>query len=111
VLKGLGGYVELNYRDAAFMDNANLIQAPNYTLWNLNFHFDPKGGNSQGSGVHVIAEVRNLTDQVYVASASNLSDSISSTTGLQNPASTLANSGGIWAGAKRSLFVGLRIKL
>ena len=49
-------------------------------------------------------EVRNITDRVWVASAGNLSNSLSSTTGLQNDASVLANSGGIYAGYPRSFF-------
>jgi iron complex outermembrane receptor protein len=109
-IKGVGAYLELNYRDAAFMDNANLILAPSYTLWNLNLHYDPSNGSTERGRVHLLLEVRNLTNQVYVASASNLSDSISATTGLQNPASTLAASGGIWAGAPRSVVAGVRVK-
>jgi len=109
--KGLGGYLEVSYRDSAFMDNANLLKVPGYTLWNLNLHYDPASGSTARDRLHLLLEIRNLTDQVYVASASNIADSINSTTGLQNPASTLANTtGSIWAGAPRSIFAGARVR-
>ena len=54
-------------------------------------------------------EVRNIADKVWVASAGNLSNSLSATTGLQNDATALANSGGIYAGYPRSFFTGVRV--
>ena len=55
-------------------------------------------------------QVSNVFDKVYMASANNISDSINAVTGLQNPASVLANSGGsIYAGAPRSFIGGLKL--
>jgi iron complex outermembrane recepter protein len=38
-------------------------------------------------------EVKNVLDKTYVASANNITDTISPVTGLQNPASVLATTG------------------
>jgi hypothetical protein len=47
----------------------------------------------------------------YVASANNITDSISSVTNLQNPASVLATTGtgSIYAGAPRTFIAGMRL--
>jgi iron complex outermembrane recepter protein len=109
VLRGLGAYIETNHRDAAFMDNANLLEAPGYTLTNINVHYDPEFARGRRAGLHVFVEIRNVTDQVYAASAANITNSLSAVTGLQNPAAVLANSGSIWAGPPRAVFAGTRV--
>lgn len=107
-IAGFGGYVEYAYRDEMWLDNANLIKAPGYTLANLNLHYD--GRRASGlKGLHLLFEVRNIADKVWVASAGNLSNSLNATSGLQNDASVLANSGGIYAGYPRSFFTGVRV--
>ena len=59
----------------------------------------------------VFFEIQNLFGVTYVASANNVSDSINATTGLQNPASVVANAGGsIYAGAPRTLIGGVKIR-
>jgi iron complex outermembrane receptor protein len=108
---GLGGFVEFYWRDAFFMDNANLIKAPSYTLVNLNLHYDPSVQAPYLKGMRLFFEVQNLFNKTYVASANNVSDSISATSGLQNPASVLAGAGGsIYAGAPRSFVGGIKVK-
>lgn len=107
-LAGFGGHVEYTKRDAMWLDNANLIKAPGYDMTNLNLHYD--GRRTAGlKGLHLLFEVRNLTDKVWVASAGNLSNSLSATTGLLNDATALANSGGIYAGHPRTIFTGVRV--
>jgi iron complex outermembrane recepter protein len=109
LLRGVGAFFEVTYRDAAFMDNANLIKSPGYRLFNLNLHYDPEQLARQRRGVQLFVELRNLTDAIYVASAANVSDTLNPATGEQNPASTLMNSGSIWAGTPRSAFAGMRV--
>jgi iron complex outermembrane receptor protein len=106
-LAGLGGHVEYTKRDGMWLDNANLLKAPGYDLTNLNLHYD---GHRTGAlkGLHLLFEVRNVTNKVWVASAGNLSDGLNSTTGLPNDATVLANSGGIYAGYPRTFFTGVR---
>jgi iron complex outermembrane receptor protein len=54
--------------------------------------------------------VNNVLDKTYVASANNITDSINAVTGLQNPASVLANStGSIYAGSPRAFIGGLKL--
>ena len=38
-LAGLGGFVEVQWKDSFYMDNANLLKAPGYELVNLNVHY------------------------------------------------------------------------
>jgi iron complex outermembrane receptor protein len=108
---GLGGFVETYWRDAFFTDNANLIKAPGYGIVNLNLHYDPSIGASYLKGILFFLQIQNLFDKAYVASANNVSDSISATTGLLNPASVVASAtGSIYAGPPLSVIGGIRVK-
>ena len=51
-----------------------------------------------------------MLDKPYIASANNITDGISSTTGLQNPGSVLATTGtgSIYAGAPRTYVAGMK---
>nr|WP_246462990.1 TonB-dependent receptor [Nitrospirillum iridis] len=107
-LKGLGGFIEVNHRDAFFLDNANLLKAPGYDLVNVNLHYEPAAPGLMGLRLYV--EVRNVFDETYVASASNIADTLNAAGG-QNGASTLAAStGSIWAGSPRTVIGGVRMK-
>jgi iron complex outermembrane receptor protein len=110
-LSGFGGYVETSWREAAFMDNANLLKSPGYTLLNVNLHYDfPKAAGAL-SGVRIFVQGQNLTDEEYVASAANVANSISATTGAQNGLTALqAATGSIYAGQPLSVVGGLRLR-
>ena len=106
-----GGFIETTYREAYSLDNANLIKAPSVTLMNLDFHYDPAPEHGKWSRLHFYFDVQNLANRTYVGSAINITDSISSTTGLENGTSTLANStGSIYAGMPRASYGGVRFK-
>ncbi len=110
-LRGLGGFAEANVRGAYALDNANLIRAPGYALLNLELHYDPSWKEGPVSALRAYVEVRNVLGTTYVASASNITNTLSAG-GTQNGASVLANStGAIYAGAPRSVFAGLRIRI
>ncbi|MCP1541337.1 hypothetical protein J2W80_001148 [Methylorubrum extorquens] len=89
-LAGLGGYVETVFQDNFFIDNANLLKAPGYAIVNLNVHYATEF-ISYDNRLNPFFEARNVFDKTYVASAQNLANSISATSGLQNGASVLAN--------------------
>ena len=110
-LAGLGAHVEYIHRDHMWLDNANLLQAPGYTLTNINLHYDGRQFKGALKGMHLLFEIRNVGNKVYVASAGNLSDGLNATSGLQNGANALAGSGSMYAGAPRSYFVGARVGL
>jgi iron complex outermembrane receptor protein len=56
-------------------------------------------------------DVQNLLDQRYIASASNITDSLNAATKLENPPGVLAGStGSVYAGAPISVFGGVRVK-
>jgi len=108
--RGLGGFVEFQWKDAYFMDNANLVQAPAYELVNLNAHYTTEIADDYLKGATFFFEVKNAFNKTYVASANNVADSISSTTGQQNPASVEATAtGSIYAGAPRTFIAGMRL--
>lgn len=108
-LAGVGGFVETTYRSRYFIDNGNLLRIPGYTLVNLNLHYDPPRGGGWWSRVSVYAAVQNLFDRTYIGSASIIPDSLDAATGLQNPAATLmTTTGSIYAGAPRTVYVGVK---
>jgi len=108
-LSGLGGFVEVQWLDSFYMDNANLLKAPGYELMNLNVHYKTELASDYLKSLNVFCEVRNLFDRTYVASANNIGDSVTGA-GLQNPASVLANTtGSIYAGSPRAFIAGMKI--
>jgi len=109
---GLGGHVEWMYRDDTLLDNANQIAAPGYTLWNLNLHYDGRFNGRSSRTFHLLFEIRNLTDKVWVSSAGNLSNTLNATTGEQNGVAVLrTTTGSILAGTPRTIFTGVRVGL
>lgn len=108
---GLGGYLELSWRDDTTLDNANLLDAPGYSLVNLNLHYAAPQGHGIWSRLSAYAAVQNLLDKTYIASASNVSNTLNAGTGEQNGRDVLlASTGSIYAGTPRSVFAGLRLK-
>ena len=110
-LRGLGAYVEYVKQGAFYVDNANLLKAPGYDLVNVNLHYTHEVTDSAIKSFSAYFEVRNITNETYVASANNITDSISSTTGAQNGAATVAaTAGSIYAGTPRTFVGGARFK-
>ncbi|WGD56326.1 TonB-dependent receptor [Bradyrhizobium sp. CB1650] len=108
-LAGLGGFVEFQWKDAFYMDNANLLKAPGYELVNLNVHYKTDLASDYFRSLSLFAEVRNAFDRTYVASANNIANSVTAA-GLQNPASVLANTtGSIYAGSPRTFVAGMKV--
>lgn len=106
---GIGGFVEVTYRSKYFIDNGNLLSIPGYTLANLNLHYDPPKGDGWWSQLSFYAAVQNLFDRTYIGSASIISDSLNVANGAQNPAATLmTTTGSIYAGAPRTVYVGVK---
>lgn len=108
-LQGLGGFVELQWLDSFYMDNANLLKAPGYQLVNLNLHYKTELASAYLKTLTMFVEVRNVFDTTYMASANNIANTVT-TSGLQNPASVLAaTTGSIYAGTPRAFVAGMRI--
>ena len=109
-MAGVGGFIEVNFRDRFYVDNANSVKAPDYTLLNLNVHYAFAMSEGYAKSVRLFLEVQNFMDRRYVASANNVSNSISSTTGQLNPASAvLAATGSVYAGPPRNIIGGLKV--
>ena len=109
--RGVGGFVEYVWKDGFYMENANLLRAPGYGLFNVNIHYDTEIDHPYLRGAVYFFEVKNLLDKTYIASANNITDSINAATGLQNPGSILAatGTGSIYAGAPRTFVAGMRL--
>lgn len=108
-LTGLGGFVELVWKDDFYLDNANLLKAPGYELVNLNLHYKTDLQSDYLRQLSVFFEIRNLFDKTYIASANNIANTVNSA-GVQNPASILAaTSGSIYAGSPRAFVGGMKI--
>lgn len=108
-LMGVGAFVEVQWKDSFYMDNANLLKAPGYELVNLNVHYKTDLLSDYFRSLNLYLEVRNVFDRTYVASANNISNSVTSG-GVQNPASVLANTtGSIYAGSPRAFVAGMKV--
>ncbi|MDA9466381.1 TonB-dependent receptor family protein [Bradyrhizobium sp. CCBAU 53415] len=108
-LAGLGGFVELQWKDSFYMDNANVLKAPGYELVNLNVHYKTDLVSDTFRSLNLFLEVRNVLDRTYIASANNIANTVTAA-GLQNPASVLANTtGSIYAGSPRAFVAGMKV--
>ena len=106
----MGGFIEGVGSEAYALDNANLLKAPGYVVLNADLHYAPSIRLGLVSRMRFYVDVQNLLDQRYVASASNITDTLNPTTGAPNGAGVLANAtGSIYAGAPRSVFGGVRV--
>jgi iron complex outermembrane receptor protein len=106
---GLGAFVEVQWKDSFYMDNANLLKAPGYELVNLNVHYKTDLVSDYFRALSLYLEVRNVFDRTYVASANNIANSVTAA-GVQNPASILANTtGSIYAGSPRAFIAGMKV--
>jgi iron complex outermembrane receptor protein len=108
-LAGLGAFVEVQWKDSFYMDNANLLKAPGYELVNLNVHYRTDLVSAYFRSLNLYLEVRNVFDRTYVASANNIGNSVTAA-GVQNPASILADTtGSIYAGSPRAFVAGMKV--
>lgn len=109
-LAGLGGFVELQWKDSFYMDNANLLKAPGYELVNVNVHYKTDLVSDTFRSLNLFLEVRNVFDRTYIASANNITNMVSAA-GVPDPASTLASSapGSIYAGSPRTFVAGMKV--
>lgn len=108
--KGLGAFIEYQFRSDYPMDNANLIWAPGYGIVNADIHYSRDIENSFLKKFSIYFNVKNIFDRTYIASIANISDTLITGTPIQNPAAVLASSVGAIPGAPRSLNVGVRFK-
>ena len=109
-LKGLGAYVEYQWKDAFYLDNGNYLKAPGYELYNLNIHYTPELRSGPVKAVSFYFEVRNLLDKTYIASANNITNSQSG--GIERDGAWLAQnaSGSIYTGLPRTFYGGMKVK-
>ena len=109
-LAGLGAFVEVQWKDSLYMDNANLLKAPGYELVNLNVHYKTNLVSDYFRTLSLYLEVQNVFDRTYVASANNIGNTVNSA-GIQNPASVLATTqtGSIYAGSPRAFVAGMKV--
>ena len=108
-LAGLGAFVEVQWKDQFYMDNANLLKAPGYELVNLNVHYKTGLTSDYFKALSLYLEVRNVFDRTYVASANNIGNTVTAG-GVQNSASVLANTtGSIYAGSPRAFVAGMKV--
>jgi iron complex outermembrane recepter protein len=106
---GVGAFVEVQWKDSFYVDNANLLKAPGYELVNLNVHYKTDLVSDCFRTLSLYAEVRNVFDRTYVASANNIGNTVTAA-GVQNPASILANTtGSIYAGSPRAFVAGMKV--
>lgn len=105
IYKGVGAYVEYQWHDGFYMENANLLWAPGYQTVDVNIHYERTLNWGPLKSFMAYFEIRNVLDEVYIASANNIADRVGST------ASTLAEaSGSIYAGSPRAYYGGMKVR-
>ncbi|CCD91211.1 putative TonB-dependent receptor protein [Bradyrhizobium sp. ORS 375] len=102
-LAGLGAFVEVQWKDSFYLDNANLQKAPGYELVNLNVHYKTDLASETFKSMNVFFEIRNVFDRTYIASANNVQNAVNS--GVQ----VLATTGTIYAGSPRAFMAGMKV--
>ena len=111
--KGLGAFVEYQFRSDVPMDNANLLWAPGYGVVNADIHYTRDIEDSFIKKFTVYFDVKNIFDRTYMSSITVVANSFITHTWLQNPAAVLANSGtgdAVIPGSPRALYVGVKLK-
>jgi iron complex outermembrane receptor protein len=103
-LKGLGAFIEYQWHQGFFMENANLLQAPGYGVVDVNLHYTKRLPVGLLRSYTAYFEIRNLLDETYVSAANNITDSVGAT-----PASLANVSGSIYSGAPRTYFGGIKV--
>ena len=103
-LAGLGAFVEVQWKDSFWMDNANLQKAPGYELVNLNVHYKTDLMSDYFKSLNIYFEVRNVFDRTYIASANNIGNTVSAA-GFQG----LSTTGSIYAGSPRAFMAGMKL--
>lgn len=104
-LKGLGAFVEYQWHEDFYIENANLLKAPAYDVVDVNLHYSMEFASSPVRSATAYVQVSNLFDEHYISAANNITDSVGAT------AASLANvSGSIYTGAPRTYYGGIRMK-
>lgn len=112
--RGVGAFVEYNYQSSYYIDNGNVLTIPGYGLVNANLHFDRDVNFGWLKHFSAYFEVRNIFDRRWVASANNISNTVSLVNGavVQNDYAQLAQNatGSIYAGNPRLFQGGVKFK-
>ncbi len=108
--KGLGGFVEYQYRGDYPMDNGNLLWAPGYGVVNLDLHYTSDIDNSFLKKFTLYFDVKNIFNRTYISSISVVTDSLIAGKLIQNPGAVLASSASIIPGSPRAFYVGVKMK-
>ena len=101
-LRGVGAFVEYEWHDGFFMENANMLKAPGYELVNLNLHYNKEFTSGPVRSLMTYFEIKNVFDETYISSANNIANRVSG---------NLADAtGSIYAGAPRTYFGGMKVR-
>jgi len=108
--KGLGGFIEYQYRSDYPIDNANIAWAPGYGIFNLDIHYNHDIENSYLKKFTIYFDVKNIFNRTYFASGAVISDSILTGTLLQAPSVNLLSQLTDIPGSPRAFSVGMKFK-
>ncbi|MFY9626640.1 MAG: TonB-dependent receptor [Methylocystis sp.] len=114
-LKGVGAYVEYLYKSSYYLDNGNVLTAPGYGLVNVNLHYNHDIAIGPLKSFSLFFEVRNIFDRTFIASANDLTNSVTKLPGglvVQNGYAYMSqySTGSIYAGNPRLFQGGVKFK-
>ncbi len=110
-LRGLGGHLELVWRDAYDLDNADEVRAAGTELVNLALNYDPPSRPAAERHLHLYIEVQNLLNRTTIGSASNIADSLTASGAEAGAGALRSATGSIFAGSPRAVFGGISVRL
>lgn len=110
MLEGVGGFAEVTWRSAFFIDNANQLRVPGYGLLNLEIHYDPPARLGWVHRLHSYFEVQNVADSLYAAGATPVSDTLLADGQQAGKGVLSGKTGSIYAGSPRAFFGGVRVR-
>ncbi len=115
-LAGLGAYVEYVFKSNYFLDNANSITGPSYSIVNLNAHYNHDITNFYFKNLELYFDVQNVFNRTYLSGAQIVTNTlIPGTTALlpylwPTGGLIMAQGTGAIAGQPRGFTAGVKLK-
>ena len=106
-LAGLGAFVEVQWKDSFYMDNANLLEGARLRTGQSQRPLQDGPQSDYFKSLSMYVEVRNVFDRTYVASANNIGNSV--TAARRSDAASQHTTGSIYAGSPRAFMAGMKL--
>ena len=101
----VGAWLEMNWQDDFFVNNANTLKTNPYTIFNLDVHYNRELPGPYVKGMSTYFEVMNLFNTTYIGSTAAVSTTVGDT-----PFNVANSKQSFFSGDARGFFAGLKLK-